>query len=69
MSKDGKVAFVGSEKGVVRVFDLSNRAMPRMLKSYRFYDNNLSINIVKCSTDGKYVLVSSNESDTIYILS
>ena len=32
VSKDGKAAFVGSEKGILRVFDLSNRAMPRLLK-------------------------------------
>jgi WD40 repeat protein len=39
VSKDGKVAFVGSEKGVLRVYDLSNRTMPRLIKNYRFYEN------------------------------
>lgn len=47
VSQDGKVVFVGSEKGVVRVYDLSNRAMPRLVKCYRFYENQCSINNVK----------------------
>lgn len=69
VSKDGKVAFVGSDQGVVRIYDLSNRAMPRLIKAYRFYENMLAINNVKCSLEGKYVIVSSQDSDTIYILS
>jgi WD40 repeat protein len=69
VSKDGKVAFVGSEKGVMRVFDLSNRTMPRLIKSYRFYENQVSINNVRCSNDGKYVIITSQDSETMYIVS
>lgn len=69
VSKDGKVAFVGSEQGILRVYDISNRALSRLLKFFKFYENNVTINSVKCSHDGKYVLVSSPDSDTVYILS
>ena len=63
VSKDGKAAFIGSERGIFRIFDLSNRSMPRLIKLFRFYDNSFPINSVKCSHDGKYVIVTSTESD------
>jgi hypothetical protein len=45
VSTDGRVAFIGSEKGVLRVFDVSQRAFPRLLKIYRFFeDENMCIN-------------------------
>ena len=45
VSVDGKVAFIGSEKGVLRVFDVSNRAFPRLLKIFRFFESEtMSIN-------------------------
>jgi WD40 repeat protein len=70
VSVDGKVAFIGSEKGVLRVFDVSNRAFPRLLKIFRFFENEtMSINQIKCSADGRFVIVSSPESDQIFILS
>lgn len=68
VNKDGKVAFVGSEKGILRIYDLSNRAMPRLLKAFKFYSSEIPINSVRCSHDGKYVLVSSSESDTIFLV-
>ena len=43
VSKDGKVAFVGSAGGVLRVYDLSNRAMPRLLKAFRLYEIQITI--------------------------
>jgi hypothetical protein len=64
------VAFIGTEKGVLRVFDVSNRAFPRLLKIYRFFESeNMSINQIRCSHDGKYVIISSPECDSIYIMS
>jgi hypothetical protein len=64
VSVDGKVAFIGTEKGVLRVFDVSNRAFPRLLKIYRFFESEtMYINQIKCSQDGRYVIVSSPESD------
>lgn len=45
VSKDGRVAFIGTEAGVLRVFDISNRAFPRLLKIYRFFESEtMSIN-------------------------
>jgi len=70
VSVDGKVAFIGTEKGVLRVFDVSNRAFPRLLKIFRFFESeNMSINQIRCSHDGKYVIISSPECDSIYIMS
>ena len=70
VSVDGKVAFIGSEKGVLRVFDVSNRAFPRLLKIFRFFESEtMSINQIRCSADGRFVIVSSPESDQIFILS
>lgn len=59
VSRDGKVAFVGSDKGVLRIYDLNNRTMPRLVKTYKLYNNEIPINSVKCSLDGSYLLVSS----------
>jgi lipocalin len=70
VSKDGRVAFIGTEKGVLRVFDVSNRSFPRLLKIYRFFESEtMYINMIKCSADGRFVIVSSPECDSIYILS
>lgn len=70
VSTDGRVAFIGTEKGVMRVFDVSNRAFPRLLKIYRFFESEtMSINQIKCSSDGRFVIVSSPECESIFILS
>jgi WD40 repeat protein len=54
----------------MRVFDVSNRAFPRLLKIYRFFESeNMSINVIKCSHDGRFVIVSSPECDSIFIFS
>lgn len=66
---DGKVVFVGSEKGMFRVYDVSNRAMPRLLKIYKFFDNNIPINSIKASADGRFVIVSSPDSENIFVVS
>lgn len=70
VSTDGRVAFIGTEKGVMRVFDVSNRAFPRLLKIYRFFESEtMSINQIKCSHDGRFVIVSSPECESVFILS
>jgi hypothetical protein len=44
-SMDGRLAFIGTEKGVMRVFDVSQRAFPRLLKIFRFFESEtMSIN-------------------------
>jgi WD40 repeat protein len=68
-SLDGKVAFVGSESGVVRVYDVSNRSMPRMLQLFRFWEENVPVTNIRASHDGKYVIVTSTESDLVYMFS
>lgn len=68
VSKDGKVCFVGFDSGAVRIYDVSNRAMPRLIKMYKFFEKGQAINVVKCSSDGVYVMVSSASSDTFFLL-
>lgn len=43
--------------------------MPRLLKMFKFFDNNIAINSVKASHDGTHVIVSSAESDNVFIVS
>jgi len=62
VSRNGKVAFVGSEKGILRIYDLSNRAMPRLIKIFNFFDQ-IPISCICSSQDGKFVTISSVESD------
>ncbi len=70
VSKDGRIAFIGTEKGVLRVFDVSSRAYPRLLKIFRFFESEtMFINTIKCSDDGRFVIVSSPESESVYIFS
>lgn len=33
----GSVAFVGSDKGVMRIYDISQRPLPRLLKMRKFF--------------------------------
>jgi WD40 repeat protein len=66
-SQDGSVLFVGSEKGIMRIFDVSNRSLPRMVKIYNFFET--PITNIEVSDDGKFLAVSSNEQDELVILS
>jgi len=68
VSTDGKAAFVGSENGVLRVFDVSNRTMPRLVSACKFFEG-LPITHLIASHDGHHVLVSSKESDSLYFMS
>jgi len=69
VSVDGKVAFVGSDAGAFRIYDISNRSLPRLILQLRFYQDVIPITSISCSPDGKIVLISSKESDTIFICS
>jgi len=69
VSHDGQVAFVGSEAGVVRVFDVSNRNMPRLLKQFRFWEESIPVSNLRASHNAKYILASSVESDLVYVFS
>jgi WD40 repeat protein len=66
-SIDGNAIFVGSEKGCLRVFDVSNRTLPRLIRIYNFWEDNHVTQIV-CSPDGKYVAVCCDQSDDICFL-
>ena len=69
VSTDGSAAFVGTIIGAFRAYDLTNRQRPRLVMQCRFFEEDVPINCISISNDGKYILVSSNEKNIVYILS
>jgi WD40 repeat protein len=68
-SQDGKIIFVGTAAGILRIYDVSNRESPRLIKFYRFWEEQIPINCLNMSKDGEIILVSSPKSDLIYLVS
>jgi len=69
VSQNGTVMFVGTEAGTFRIYDISDRSAPRILKQMKFFEEKLPISNIQCSLDGKLVLISSRESDTFFVMS
>ena len=38
-----------SDQGIVRVYNVSNRSMPALVKAYRFFEQPIAIDSIKCS--------------------
>lgn len=38
VNQEGTVAYVGSQHGVFRVYDISNRSEPRLIEQLRFWE-------------------------------
>jgi hypothetical protein len=57
--KKGTCAFIGTEIGAFRIYDLVNRADPRLVLQLRFFEDLIPIDCIKASPDGEYVLISS----------
>lgn len=62
-SSDGNKIFVGSEGGVVRIYDVSNRCLPRLVKMHRFFYT--PVKKIVCSYDERIIAVNSDHSDEI----
>jgi WD40 repeat protein len=69
VSLDGKAVFVGSALGVFRVYDVSNRKVPRLVKQFKFYDDELPITGINSSPDGKFLVVTSSKSNKVFFMS
>lgn len=69
VSVDGKIAFVGSESGAFRVYDISSRSLPRLVKQMRFFEKPTRIDNLVRSEDGKVVMISSAEAEYVFIVS
>ena len=69
VSADGKAVFVGTVEGAFLTYDVTNRESPRLIKQMRFYDALIPLNHIVTSLDGKIVMVSSRESNRIFVLS
>ena len=55
--------------GAFRIYDLTNRSRPRLVQQCRFFEDSTPITNIKASPDGKLVLISSNDSNNIIIMS
>jgi WD40 repeat protein len=63
VSEDGTKVFIGSKGGVVRIYDVSNRCLPRLIKMHKFYESEISKIVI--SFDQRIVAVSSKDSKEI----
>lgn len=58
--------------GVFRVYDVSNRKIPRLVKQFKFYDDEkdaIPITGINSSPDGKFVVVTSSKSNKVFFMS
>jgi hypothetical protein len=69
VSADGKAVFIGTVEGAFLVYDVTSRECPRLIKQMRFYEALIPLNHIVTSLDGKIVMVSSRESNVIFVLS
>lgn len=65
----GDIVFIGSAVGTIRIYDVSDRSTPRLLQQLKFFEDKQCLSSITCSQDGKYVLISSQQCDTIFVLS
>ena len=61
--------FIGTIAGTFRIYDITNREKPRLIKQLKFYEDEKPISQILSSEDGKLVLISSKESDTFFVMS
>jgi WD40 repeat protein len=69
VSECGKAIFIGTNVGTFRVYDVSNRAKPRLIKQLKFYDDMLPVTGIKSCLNGSVVIISSSESNIVYFMS
>ena len=69
VSREGSVVFIGTIVGTFRIYDITDRTKPRLIKQLKFYEDEKPISQILSSEDGKLVLVSSKQSDTFFIMS
>ena len=69
VSKEGSVMFIGTIAGTFRIYDITNREKPRLIKQLKFYEDANPISQILSSEDGLLVLISSKESDTFFVMS
>ena len=69
VSREGSVMFIGTIAGTFRIYDITNRTKPRLIKQLKFYEDEKPISQIQSSEDGKMVLISSKESDTFFVMS
>lgn len=61
--------FIGTIVGTFRIYDITTRENPRLIKQMKFYEDEKPVSQILSSEDGKVVLVSSQESDTFFVMS
>lgn len=68
-TKEGSVIFIGTAIGTFRCYDVTTRETPKLIHQLKFYEDEKPISSLRASEDGKLVIISSNESDTMFIMS
>ena len=69
VNKEGSVMFIGTSAGTFRVYDITNREIPRLIKQLKFFEDEKPVSSIIASEDGKTVIVSSKESDIFHVMS
>ena len=65
-SFDGNFAFVGSENGVLRVYNVHNWSMPKLIKIERY--SNQPITVLRESPNWKYLLIGAKGDKEFWII-
>ena len=69
VSREGSVMFIGTVVGTFRIYDITNRQKPRLIKQLKFFEDEKPVSQILSSEDGKMVLISSKRSDTFFVMS
>lgn len=69
VNREGSAIFIGTVAGTFRTYDVTNRESPRLIAQLKFYEDEKPISQILSSEDGKLVLISSEQSDTFFVMS
>ena len=69
VNREGSAMFIGTAAGTFRIYDITDRTRPRLIHQLKFYEDEHPVSQILSSEDGKLVLVSSDESDTFFVMS
>ena len=61
--------FIGTVAGTFRSYDITNRENPRLISQLKFYEDEKPLSQILSSEDGELVLISSQQSDTFFVMS
>lgn len=66
VTHDGNKAFVGSKNGVLRVYNVSNRSMPKLVKIEKY--SEFAISVIRESPNWKFILIGAKGDKEFWII-